>query len=171
MPWGFHSPSHGVGGPQQAETLPCNTPLAFGRSIRVLPGAETSDVSKGFQGRDPQRPWRPEQRVRKEDSHCFRLLKPQKVPEAHSRPSLPPKRKCSDSSSSAVKEAWVQVALGASQAVGGTEASQAHTAPTGFLPRAQTGRWAVFHSPSHPGEWHPGRAQILLPKLVSWFPA
>ena len=171
MLWGFHSPSPGVGGPQQAETLPCDTPLAFGGSIRVLPRAETSDVSKGFQGRDPQRPWRQEQRVRKEDSHCFQLLQPQKGLEAHNRPSLPAKRKCSDSSNSMVKEARVQVALGASQAVGGTEASQAHTVPTSFLPRAQSGRRAVFHSPSHPGEQHPGRAQILLPKLVSWFPA
>lgn len=75
-----------MGAPQQAETLPRDTPLAFGGSVKVLPGAETSEVSKDFQGKDPQRPWRQEQRVRKEDSHYFQLLQPNKVLEAQSRP-------------------------------------------------------------------------------------
>ena len=65
MLWEFHSPSHGVEGPQQVETLPYDTPLAFGGSVKVLPGAETSEVSKGFQGKDPQRPWRQEQKGQK----------------------------------------------------------------------------------------------------------
>lgn len=87
--------------------------------------------------------------------------------EAHSRPLLPAKRKCSDSSNSAVKEARVQVGLGASQAVGGTEASQAHTAPTGFLPRARLGdRQSFIHLPTRraaPRESSDSAAQAAFP--------
>lgn len=87
--------------------------------------------------------------------------------EAHSRPLLPAKRKCSDSSNSPVKEVQVQVGLGASQAVGGTEASQAHTAPTGFLPRARLGdRQSFIHLPTRraaPRESSDSVAQAAFP--------
>ena len=171
MLWEFHSPSHGVEGPQQVETLPYDTPLAFGGSVKVLPGAETSEVSKGFQGKDPQRPWRQEQRVRKEDIHCFQLLQPNKVLGAQSRPQPHPRGNSVILPVLQSKRLWGQVALGVSQAVGGTEAGQAHTAPTGCLPRARARKRAVFCSPSHPGKQNPGRAHILLPELVPQFPA